>query len=66
MPDQTIKTVEYCLPVSVGRGKPKKIATWAAWSSTRTDIHGYGMTRKEAIEDLEENLKMKGGDQNAE
>jgi len=66
MPDQTLRAVEYCLPVSVGRGKPKKTATWAAWSSTRTDIHGYGMTRKEAIEDLEENLKTEGGEEDAE
>ena len=66
MPYQTIKTVEYCLPAPTGRGKARKTATWAAWSSTRTDIHGYGMTKKEAIEDLEENLKREGGEEDAE
>ena len=66
MPDQTIKTLPYYMPITIGRGKLRRTVTWAAWSSTHAYIKGHGMTEEEAIEDLEENLKMKGGDHDAE
>jgi len=66
MTDPTIRTVQYCLPIKVGNGKHRRDVTWAAWSSTHSGIEGYGMTKEEAIDEVERNMRREQGEEDAE
>ena len=63
MTDPTIRTVQYCLAIKVGNGKHRRDVTWAAWSSTHPGVEGYGMTKEDAIDEVEKNM---AGDADAE
>jgi len=66
MTDPTIRAVQYCLPIKVGEGKHRRAVTWAAWSTTRPGNDGYGMTKEDAIDEVERNMRREQGETDAE
>lgn len=52
-----IFTQQYHRNFLVGQGYGFRLVRWWAWRESRANVRGYGITEKEAIEDLEKNVQ---------